>query len=1290
LINKICIIEAKSSRCVCLFINVNQRKKGREKKHTPEEGNATTNFFPMSKRINVVSVNPELDLNQFEITTVTTTPTTGDVELIQFEAPAPSEPVNSFESGFESTPKNTASFRNPVNPSSTSNNPFRNKVSPFDMSTWYEPPPQEQPETGVSGPLQDRREFVVPSKVPSDPKVSVDPKVPFVPRVTSSSAAIFGPEDVEIIRSEERYDEEEQLFILSDVEEEKEEEELEIEKNDAAWIPPNPQFGPNSEPTSISTQAPKEYESERMSMHIATEYEKPKSPSLSSSVLPQATQTVEPEIDRFIGKKTPSLSKRISRHLTVLVGIFAILSCAISIGALVLTYKNTKTLEEQGERLLWIRANELNKLLRSEIGDIKLTNEKTLTLEDSTLNSILLEKSGGYGAVMFGKNQTVDSGILSTDSKIAFFAQNGDFAQHGFISEKRYRKSLRRKSRGPLSSDLERIVSRAEELVDHLLMVLSLSDDGTSRVGINIDNPLFALDVIGGVRFEGDFGMTGDVDIDGVVNVTGDIWVNGINVLEHGTNLTSGLHCWDTNGNHACDLGSEDHNEDGECTVADCAGPQGEDGPTGNPGISCWDLNQNYACDLETEDIDLDGECNVDDCTGPEGPVGAQGDAGTDGYNCWDLNQNHACDLLTEDINMDGACNVTDCTGQQGQTGSEGPTGPQGDTGEQGPAGSDGYHCWDLNQNHACDLGTEDINLDGVCNVTDCTGQQGQTGPQGDTGEQGPAGSDGADGYHCWDLNQNYACDLGTEDINLDGVCNVTDCTGPQGPAGPQGDTGEQGPAGSDGTDGYHCWDLNQNYACDLGTEDINLDGVCNVTDCTGPQGPAGSQGDTGEQGPAGSDGYHCWDLNQNYACDLGTEDINLDGVCNVTDCTGPQGPAGPQGDTGEQGPAGTDGYHCWDLNQNYACDLGTEDINLDGVCNVTDCTGPQGPAGPQGDTGEQGPAGSDGTDGYHCWDLNQNHACDLGSEDINTDEVCNTLDCTGPTGPEGPEGPQGDTGAEGSCTCTLDTFSGHMIPETTNTATLGNSTRVMKAVHTRNLTIYEGIFSSGSGVTFNSDLFLAANKNLGTISNKIPSSYIDSLTTTFTTVNTALFMVPGSFTDGVLRPVADATDDISDPTHRYRNAEFSGNVKSATMTATSSISAPRYWGMPYPFLAANLPGTGTVDVAYAASGWAVNVNLPYAGRIERADLAIDNDGTTWTSGTIQVSIFISGVSVYTSSSFSSSSGSVPDVDRLIPMANINHSFSAGVPLKVRITTNGVVTAAALEATVTVFIAYNS
>ncbi len=54
---------------------------------------------------------------------------------------------------------------------------------------------------------------------------------------------------------------------------------------------------------------------------------------------------------------------------------------------------------------------------------------------------------------------------------------------------------------------------------------------------------------------------------------------------------------------------------------------------------------------------------------------------------------------------------------------------------------------------------------------------------------------------------------------------------------------------------------------------------------------------------------------------------------------------------------------------------------------------------------GPEGPAGSDGIDGINCWDLNGNGDCDLASEDVNTDSVCDAVDCQGPEGPAGPTG---------------------------------------------------------------------------------------------------------------------------------------------------------------------------------------------------------------------------------------------------------------------------------------------
>lgn len=43
-------------------------------------------------------------------------------------------------------------------------------------------------------------------------------------------------------------------------------------------------------------------------------------------------------------------------------------------------------------------------------------------------------------------------------------------------------------------------------------------------------------------------------------------------------------------------------------------------------------------------------------------------------------------------------------------------------------------------------------------------------------GEQGPTGPRGLTGLRCWDSNENSICNLDTEDVNYDGVCDVNDC----------------------------------------------------------------------------------------------------------------------------------------------------------------------------------------------------------------------------------------------------------------------------------------------------------------------------------------------------------------------------------------------------------------------------------------------------------------------------------------------------------------------------------
>ena len=123
----------------------------------------------------------------------------------------------------------------------------------------------------------------------------------------------------------------------------------------------------------------------------------------------------------------------------------------------------------------------------------------------------------------------------------------------------------------------------------------------------------------------------------------------------------------------------------------------------------------------------------------------------------------------------------------------------------------------------------------------------------------------------------------------------------------------------------------------------------------TGPQGPTGLQGPLGAQGPEGSTGPQ-----------------GEQGVQGVKGDDGSQGPVGPSGDQGggENGTTGGDGFHCWDLNQNGICDLGTENKTSPDGCTTADCQGDkgdvgiQGVAGPSGSQGKEGPIGPQGSAG--------------------------------------------------------------------------------------------------------------------------------------------------------------------------------------------------------------------------------------------------------------------------------------------------------------------------------------
>lgn len=138
---------------------------------------------------------------------------------------------------------------------------------------------------------------------------------------------------------------------------------------------------------------------------------------------------------------------------------------------------------------------------------------------------------------------------------------------------------------------------------------------------------------------------------------------------------------------------------------------------------------------------------------------------------------------------------------------------------------------------------------------------------------------------------------------------------------------GEMGPPGEDG-----------------------MDGAPGVDGTPGTDGDDGTNGTDGTDGTPGMAGLACWDLNENGNCDIATEDLNVDNVCDIDDCVGeqgPEGPAGPAGAQGPQGPAGAQGPQ-----------------GPQGAQGPAGAPGAQGPQGPAGAAGAQGPAGAAGPQG--------------------------------------------------------------------------------------------------------------------------------------------------------------------------------------------------------------------------------------------------------------------------------------------------------------------------------------
>ncbi len=113
-------------------------------------------------------------------------------------------------------------------------------------------------------------------------------------------------------------------------------------------------------------------------------------------------------------------------------------------------------------------------------------------------------------------------------------------------------------------------------------------------------------------------------------------------------------------------------------------------------------------------------------------------------------------------------------------------------------------------------------------------------------------------------------------------------------------------------------------------------------------------------------------------------------------------------------GQKGDPGLACWDLNGNGLEDV-DEDINQDNLWDTVDCKGSQGDPGVQGDPGIQGPQGDIGPAGPAGA---QGEAGPIGAQGemgpVGPQGIAGPAGPMGEAGPAGPAGPQGDIGPAG------------------------------------------------------------------------------------------------------------------------------------------------------------------------------------------------------------------------------------------------------------------------------------
>ncbi|TKS74238.1 Collagen alpha-1(XXIV) chain [Collichthys lucidus] len=281
-------------------------------------------------------------------------------------------------------------------------------------------------------------------------------------------------------------------------------------------------------------------------------------------------------------------------------------------------------------------------------------------------------------------------------------------------------------------------------------------------------------------------------------------------------------------------------------------GPQGPDGPLGEPGP---DGTKGERGDTgQKGEPGFIGKPGIPGSTGERGPHGEPGGPGLEGE-----------PGAIGEPGLKGDAGPPGAEGEQGQEGMRGPPGPPG---EDGPQGKDGPKGEPGERGPVGEPGDKGIEGDpGPPGPPGEPGKQGFRGPEGKLGPPGNRGRHGKKGEHG---PPGLVGEVGARgDIGQPGEPGLKGARGTRGTPGHPGKPGPIGPPGPKGEKGYP--------------------GEDNKT--PGPPGPLGEPGPPGERGERGEPG------DEGYQGHIGT--IGSRGA------VGPQGPPGSPGFPGEPGPKG-------------------------------------------------------------------------------------------------------------------------------------------------------------------------------------------------------------------------------------------------------------------------------------------------------------------------------------------------------------------------------------------------